>query len=599
MPSLVFFALAICLGISLVPVVLLRRKTYARAQDYFVSSGHTPPGVIQNSSIAYVLKISMFGPLIAWGASGDVWPAIISAAFLGLGLYLMYLARRPLLAFLGDALSRDRSVTINEFVAERHGNDARVRLLASGLTVFALTGLIICETVGVANILKPLLPGNAGLFYICVAAVLASMVLCTVVSGNSGAMYSAQLQLGLLYFGLFGSAVVLLYLEVSALKSMPPYAVLGIAFAAVFCILLPVSRRSRYVDNNVITDTGADATARPRFGARLLRGFQRTLNITISVFASLIIVITVMESYSEGISAIAHDSAAALLAPTRTPGMGLLALALLPLFYQMVDITNWQRIAAFAKDRDEGRDEQSPWSVAFKRFLKAYAAETPLAWLFICALGAILAVSAAEPNSVDVVRAFIEQLISQQNSVTTAALWLLLVGVLAMALSTMIALFSASLCTIRYDIAPIFSPGLAPREGGALVEAKATRLAVAAGGALCVVVLAASSFFEGYLQIALTSSRFLALVFAFSCAQLAFAPLVLGPLIGRTGHGFGTVTSGWALGILAAGAAMGVGAVTVYLATGWETWLWAAIPACLGTGVVLFAIARVSAAKAA
>jgi hypothetical protein len=599
MPSLVFFALAICLGISLVPVVLLRRKTYARAQDYFVSSGHTPPGVIQNSSIAYVLKISMFGPLIAWGASGDVWPAIISAAFLGLGLYLIYLVRRPLLAFFGDALSRDRSVTISEFVSERHGNDARVRLLASGLTVFALTGLIICETVGVANILKPLLAGNAALLYICVATVLASVILCTVVSGNSGAMYSAQLQLGLLYFGLLGSTVVLLYLEVSALKSMPPDAVLGIAFAAVFCVLLPISRRSRYVDNNVITDTGADGTARPHFGARMLRGFQRTLNITISVFASLIIVIAAMESYFEGITAIAHDSAVALLAPTRTPGVGLLALALLPLFYQTVDMTNWQRIAAFAKDREEGRDEQSAWSVAFRRFLKVYATETPMAWLFICSLGAILALSAAEPNGMDLVQAFIEQLISQQNSVASAALWLLLIGVLAMALSTMIALFSASLCTVRYDIAPIFSQASGRREGGASVEANATRLATAAGGALCVMVLAASFFFAGYLEITLTSSRFLALVFGFSCAQLAFAPLVLGPLIGRTEQGFGTVTPGWALGILAAGAAMGVGPVIVYLATGWETWLWAAIPACLGTGVVLFAIARVSAAKAA
>jgi hypothetical protein len=599
MPSLVFFALVICLGISLVPVALLRRKAHTRAQDYFVSSGPTPPGVIQNSSIACVLKISMFGPLIAWGASGDIWPAIISAAFLGLGLYLIYLARRPLLAFLGDALSRDRSITINAFISERHGNDVRVRLLASSLTVFALTGLIVCETVGVASILEPLLPGNAVLLYICVAAVLASMVLCTVVSGNSGAMYSAQLQLGLLYFGLFGSTVVLLYLAVSALKSMPPHAMLGIAFAALFCILLPVYRRSRYVDNNFITDTGADGTARVRFGARLLRGFQRTLNITISVFCALIIVITVMESYSEGISAIAHDSAAALLAPTRTPAIGLLALALLPLFYQMVDMTNWQRIAAFAKDRDEGRDEQGPWSAAFKRFLRVYAAETPLAWLFICSLGAILAVSVAEPNGGDIVRAFIEQLISQQNSVATAALWLLLIGVLAMALSTMIALFSASLCTVRYDIAVIFSPGLAPTGGDAPMEAKATRLAIAAGSALCVVILAASFFFKGYLQITLTSSKFLALVFAFSCAQLAFAPLLFGPLIGRTQQGFGTVTPGWALGILGAGAVMGMGAVTVYLATGWETWLWAAVPACLGTGVVLFAIARVTTAKVA
>ena len=31
------------LGISLVPVYILRRREYARAQEYFVASEHTPP----------------------------------------------------------------------------------------------------------------------------------------------------------------------------------------------------------------------------------------------------------------------------------------------------------------------------------------------------------------------------------------------------------------------------------------------------------------------------------------------------------------------------------------------------------------------------
>src|ERR1700687_4018266 len=80
MPSLAFLAPVISLGIYLIPVFILRRRAYARAQDYFVSSDHTPPGVIQNSSIAYALKMGAFGPFVAWGASSDFWPAIISSA---------------------------------------------------------------------------------------------------------------------------------------------------------------------------------------------------------------------------------------------------------------------------------------------------------------------------------------------------------------------------------------------------------------------------------------------------------------------------------------------------------------------------------------
>jgi hypothetical protein len=275
------------------------------------------------------------------------------------------------------------------------------------------------------------------------------------------------------------------------------------------------------------------------------------------------------------------------------------ALILLGLFYPIVDMTNWQRIAAFEKDRDVSLDESSRWSAAFKRFCMLYAAESPLAWLFMCAFGAIFVVSAAAPGDTDVMQVFFSDLISQQNEVATTALSLLLVAVLAMASSTMSSLFSASLGTFHYDILPILWPEPAPGAARAVAETKATRRTIAAGGGLCLVILLASYLVGERLGITFTSSRFLALVFAFSCAQLSFVPLVLGPLISRTQEGFGAVGPGWALGILGIGAATGVGAVAVYLATGYEPWLWAAVPACLAAGALLFAIARLQAARVA
>jgi hypothetical protein len=55
------------------------------------------------------------------------------------------------------------------------------------------------------------------------------------------------------------------------------------------------------------------------------------------------------------------------------------------------------------------------------------------------------------------------------------------------------------------------------------------------------------------------------------------------------------VRPGWALAILAAGAASGVAAVIAYFLTGVEAWLWAAVPGCLGTGLLLYAVARAAA----
>jgi hypothetical protein len=594
----VFLALVVFVGISLVPVLLLRRKSYPRAQDYFISSDHTPPGVIRNSSIAYALKTAAFGPLLLWGATGDLWPAIISAVFLGVGLALIYVLRRPLLAFFATALSGDTSISINQFVAKQHGGDARVRQLAAALTIVALAGFIVCEVIGVATIAKPMVAGNVGVF-IFICGVIAAMALCVVPAGNSGAMYAAQMQLGGLYFGLFGSMVFLVYVQMSSLVTMRPHATLGLIFIIAFCVVLPIFRRARFVDNNVIhaPRTRADEEPRATSLARRLRLFQSILSVSTAVLAGFVIAFAGIELSSFDVPALVGESVTALQAPTRVPFIGLIALALLALCGQIIDLTNWQRIAAFTKDRDPSAAEPSPWSKAFRKFFLAYAIETPFAWLFMCAFGAVISASIEITDGADVAQSFAALLIAQENSFSDTCLVMLFIGILAMALSTMIALFSAMLATLRYDLLP----GPSARERGAVGEAKATQPALAVGGVLCLVILVAAYVLEEHLGITLTSSGFLALVIAFGAIELAFVPLVLGPFIPqrRGGSAAGAVPPGWALAILAAGAAAGVGAVLVYFATGRELWMWAAVPACLVTGAVLFALARLRPARTA
>ena len=175
------------------------------------------PRVIQNSSIAYAIGLATLAPLLAWGISGEFWQAVVYVAFVGLGLSLIYVLRRPVLQFLDDALIHDRSITVHEFIARCHGNDPRVRVVAAALTVFAVSGLIVCQMLGIAIVLKPLLSGSSSLTELFIAAVFLVVATCTFSSGHTGIMHAAQLQLGLLYFGLFGSTACLLYLQVSEL----------------------------------------------------------------------------------------------------------------------------------------------------------------------------------------------------------------------------------------------------------------------------------------------------------------------------------------------------------------------------------------------
>src|SRR5262245_7505309 len=318
---LVLFLLLLSLVIYFIPIYLLRRRTYARAQDYFVSSGHTPPGVIRNSSVAYALKLAIFGPFFVWGASGDFWPAIINSACFGLGVSMIYILRRPLLAFLDSSLSGSRSMTVHEFIARQHGNDQRVRLLASGLTIFAILALTIGEALVLAAFLKPVLSGNAVSTYAVVCGLVALMAVYAIVSGNSGVMRSAQSQLGMCYLGLFGAAALLLYLMISALRPMSPHSTFAIVFVAACCAIMPFYRRSRYMDTGPIRAVSSNnGSGGEPFGARLFRRFEKILNDCMSVFAAWVIVLAAMEIYLVGISAAVIGSRVAMVWGSRLCG---------------------------------------------------------------------------------------------------------------------------------------------------------------------------------------------------------------------------------------------------------------------------------------
>jgi hypothetical protein len=589
-----FAFLVVSLGICLVPVYAVRRRGYARAQDYFISGEHAPPGVVQNSSVAYALQMAIFVPLFAWGASGDFWPAIISSCSFGLGVCLLYLVRRPMLEFLDRALRRDRSVTIHQFIAHQHGNDLRVRVLASALTVFALTGLIVGEAFAAATLLAPIVASDAATFVI-MGGLLALTALYAMPSGNSGVMRSAQAQLGIVYFGLFGSTMLLLYLLMSGVRAMPPHGTLAIAFVAVCCALMLCYRRSKYIDTSPIIKVadGSDAAASGRepLDARLFRRFAKILNFCISVMVATVMVFALMELYAEGVPTVLRDSAAALQTGTRVPTTGLVALLLLPLFYPLVDITNWQRMAAFEQNAD-GKSASTWQPAALRRIFGIYAFETALVWLFMCMFGAIAALSMATPGVANFMQDFVQQLVAQENFIAGGALSLLLVAVLAIALSTMSSAFSASVCAIRYDILPAFSAEKTPP-----VEQATRGRAVTASGALCLVIFGAFYAVGAYHPMGFNGSEFLALLFAFYCAQLSFVPLVLGPMIGRTRAG--AVSPGWALGVIGCGAVVGVGSVAIYLTSGSESWLWAAVPASLGSGFLVFIVARLATTSAA
>ncbi|MGZ3312403.1 MAG: hypothetical protein ACXU8R_28195, partial [Xanthobacteraceae bacterium] len=340
---------ALCLGLCLIPAWLLRRAKYARVQDYFIASERTPPAVIQNASVACSLWMATLGPFFGWGATGNFWPSLVAAVCFPLGLSVMSCVRAPLLAFFCDALVHDRSVTIHQFIAQRHGNDSRLRLVAAALTVVALAALAIGAAFALARSLA------AGLDATVPTAVLALFMLIlaggyALIAGNTGVLRSTQLQLGMIYFGLIGAAALLLYELISDLTQLPPFGLFGIVFVAGFCSVLVGYRRSRYVDTSPIMKTFAAAdpvaAAREPLSARLLVRFEKIFNVSISILAVFAVVVALMGLSAIGWSNVARDLVAAIGRGADISGLALVAVCLLLLFYPLVDATNWQRIAA-------------------------------------------------------------------------------------------------------------------------------------------------------------------------------------------------------------------------------------------------------------
>ena len=586
MAFVAFVSLAVVLAIGLVPAWLLRNAPNGRTADYLVAALRTRPAVVRNAAIAYALRTAAFVPLFAWGATGDLWPAVVASACFGLGTWLVCIVHRPLVEFVDEALANERSITVHAFIASAHGDDARVRAIAAALTLCALFGLVVGEALAAAAMLAPVLEGSGALAALLLLAPIVAIAATVALSGHSGVMHSAQLQLGLLYFGLFGAIALVLYLHVSARTAQHPHVTPAIVFIAAFCAIVLWYRRSRYVDTDTIR---SDERARGSRTARALGRFGKILNGVLSALLVLIAVVAILDLQGAPGSILAREGIPALAPAPRMSLAGLLALALLALFYPLVDVTNWLRLAAIRKDAGVAPDEPD----AVRSVFAIYAVETALVGLVVCAFGAIAGVVLALPDAPGAPHAFASQLASADNLIAAVAAVLFAVCIFTAALSTMSALVAAGRATLRCDV-------LAPRERVAIVTAtpqpsEATvrkRTSVASIVALGAAFAVAGAIAWNSSRDDLATGTLPAMLAAICCAQLSFAPLVMGAIVGRTRGESSRVNPNWAAAILAVGAVGVIVAVAGYVATGNDAWLWAAVPVNLGSGFLVYAIAR-------
>jgi hypothetical protein len=592
MLPLAVLSLAVVLGVFIIPLLFTWHDPN-HPRDAFASPHYVAPRVIQNSCIAYAIGWATFGPSFAWGVNGDFWPAIVRAGFFGLGLLVVYVLRGPIFGFLASALGSDSSITVHEFIARTHGDDPWIRAFAAALTVFAMSGLIICEMLGIRTMLKPLLAASVELTDLFIAVILLVVISFTLVAGHFGVMHSTQLQLGVLYFGLFGATAFLFYLQISQLGHIPPQGTFALALSAVLCAVMYSYRRVRYVDISPIQSSFRKKAVTPNrkaLGFLLLNRFQKILNSLVGIFTILVIALIAIALFTEGLPMVVHDSVAALQIGTNVSKMTLISLILLALCHPLVDLVNWQRLAAFERNRHWSYVGESQWVAAFRSFCATYAVEVSLVGLFISLFGAVAGSTLTAPLQKDAVSTFVAHLLEQQNVVASVALAFLLLSALAIVVSTTASLFCAILCAVHYDMRPMFRSERKHANARA-DDGQSIRCNLVTVAGIGLAIFAACHFAGSNFKIANANGDFLGLVFAFSSVQLSLVPLLLGPLVTGLG-GIGTVSSRWALVTMAVSGAVSIATITAYFATGRSLFLSFAIPGCLTSGGLLLLIGR-------
>jgi hypothetical protein len=590
-------ALAV-LGAFGAPLVLAYRRAGSRAPGTLSPVGHIAPRVIQNASIIYRLGWVALAPLLAWGLIGELWPALVYLVSVALGLWLFYALRRPILQALDGAFVHDRSITLHEFIARCHGNDARVRALAAALTVFAIYGFIAALLIGLATVLRTIFIGGGGgggggaLADTFVVAIFVAVAGGTLLAGRFGILYATQIQLGLVYLGLFAATVLLLYLQGSAIGAMPLKGIVALLLIALVCAVVFFRRHGRYLDTSVPAGPAGGAREREPFGVRLFIRLLKVFNSLVGILAMTLTVLAIIvagfEVFLGGVPAVAREGLQALRGGTSASAMTLISLCLLPLLQPMVDVVNWQRTAAFTTLRDGDAYTDAAWTAAFKAFGLTYAREVPLMALFIVLIGVLGGLTLAGASAGRATQDFLASLLAQDNEVATAVATLLLLGVLSLAVATIGSLFAAALDVVDGDIVPTLrSRSIATAEAAVGTRAGGRLLS---GISIAILIVVTFLLADRRAPHTFGVNGLLGAMLAFGAVQMALVPLALAPLLRASGR-FASLTSAWALAVLAVGAAIGVGFTIAGLVFAQSAALPFAVPACFGATTLLYLIA--------
>lgn len=539
--------------IYIIGALSVARKDLKHPDDFFVAYKKVGVTAFSSSSIAYGFQVSTVYPFLLWGASGFYFVPAVNTLCWGLGVFLFYLSFNQIKKFVGQ------DITLHGFLGNHYG--LSVRIVASYLTIIGFLGAVIAETYFGSKVLLSVLD-DRNIFYFIVLISLLFVYGYIAYGGQVSSIRTDQLQLIISYIGVFGLILYFLYLVATSGAAVTGVLSIGFLILLIYIPIILAYRKFRFIkfseDDtpgnrilNLVLNTLVSALLIAVFGFAFFKLFKLGFNFNVENFFN-----------TEGFGV-----------------FGLLSLIILPLCWQFVDLTNWQRILSVRPDQEN--DNESIYK-NIRKGLLIYALESPFTWVVFLFFG-LLTISAL-PNFTfqDLLIDLPKQLINSGDFIREFFGYTFIVSVLAIMLSTVDSFIVGIIFTFVYD-SYSKTRKLLDNSDTDVVEINYTRivnagrffgLAAILFGVLLFVVLDKNVENGGEL--------FINLLLAFYSAQLSFFPLVFGILFLRK-----LPSAFWAILSMVVGALSGI-SIGIYAVIWKPEYAWFPILVCITLSIFVY-----------
>lgn len=540
---------------------LLERRHAVASSEFFLAANQVSSFEFANSSIGYGFQIASVSIFFAWGYLHG-FGALVNPVFWGVGIVLFGLLLPRMSSYLGSGK------TLHGYLGERY-NSRAVEVIASVVTLIAFMGTFVAELAWGSAVFR-MFSSNP----VIVGAILTGMAVVIAIylvrAGQLNAMRTDQVQLVFTYFGFLTLGVSLIWLAGNGdAQGRAASFILSIALALCLVIMSIMIWRQIKSERRLATIE--------RF---TLTKFVRPALLILLAAAVLVLAANVSRAWPD------RDSVQAVVtSPTffnlSQGTANLLALSLLPLLWQFVDVTMWQRLAAVQLTPDPGtstRERLRPIRLGLQRF----AFESPVTWLFAIIVGMALRHAPIGIDEATIWDGIANIPIALQGSQHPLGQFLgvslaLAFGaaIVAAMLSTADSMLMGALVVFSLDLAPKAKQASDPRATPA-TSADAIRI-----GRIAIIFFTVVALGIIWLQL-LSEVQVLPILLGAYAAQLSLAACVIATLL----LGSRPVARGWAIASILAGIAATAYATVVAL--GNDEWALYAPLFALGASVPVY-----------